>query len=186
VAAARIKDRLLNETFSSGWGIRTIASSETRYNPMSYHNGSIWPHDNALIAAGFARYGFKDATTRVLNALFDASKFMENSRLPELYCGFTRRRGEGPVLYPVACNPQAWSSATVFYLIQSCLGLRIEAATQRIYLDNPRLPSALEQIEVSDLHVGSGAVDLLLLRYADDVAVNVQRRVGKVEVVVVH
>ncbi len=185
-AAARIKVALLEKSFFSGWGIRTIADSEVRYNPMSYHNGSIWPHDNALIASGFARYGFKDAALRVLTALFDASQFMELNRLPELYCGFRRRRGEGPTLYPVACNPQAWSSAAVFCVLQACLGVRVDAAGRRIYLDNPRLPECIERLEISALKVGSGVVDLSIIRHAEDVAVNVRHRTGKTEVIVIH
>ena len=185
-AAAKIKEGLLSQNFFSGWGIRTVASSEARYNPMSYHNGSIWPHDNALIAFGLARYGFKDAALRVLSALFDASQFMELNRLPELYCGFRRRPGEGPTLYPVACNPQAWSSGAVFFLLQACLGIRIDAASHRLYFDNPRLPETIPQLEIKNLKIGSGIVDLCLIRYEDQVAVKVPRREGPVEVIVIH
>ncbi|MDB6016048.1 MAG: glycogen debranching enzyme family protein [Pedosphaera sp.] len=185
-AAAQIKAGLLGETFFTGWGMRTIGSLEARYNPLSYHNGSVWPHDNALIASGFARYGFKDAALSILTALFDASRFMELNRLPELYCGFRRRRGEGPTLYPVACNPQAWSSASVSFLIQSCLGLRIDAPAARVYFDNPHLPESIHNLKINNLKVASGVLDISLVRYAENVAVNVRRRVGKVEVVVIH
>jgi glycogen debranching enzyme len=185
-AAAKIKESLLTDAFFSGWGIRTIPTNEPRYNPMSYHNGSIWPHDNALIAYGLARYGFKDAALRVLNALFDASQFMDLNRLPELYCGFRRRRGEGPTLYPVACNPQAWSSASVFFLLQACLGLRIEAARHRVYFDNPHLPDSIQCLDIKNLKVNSGAVDVSLIRHDKDVGVNVRHRAGKVEVIVIH
>ncbi len=185
-AAATIKEGLLSDRFFSGWGIRTIASSEALYNPMSYHNGSIWPHDNALIGAGFAAYGFRHSALRVLNALFDASMFMELNRLPELYCGFPRRPGEGPTLYPVACNPQAWSSAAVFCLVQACLGLRFDTSAERVYLDNPRLPACLERMDITNLKVAAAVVDISLIRHAQDVAVNVRHREGKVEVVVTH
>ena len=185
-AAEAIQEELLNERFFCGWGIRTIASSEARYNPMSYHNGSVWPHDNALIGAGLARYGFKAAALRVLAALFDASMFMELNRLPELYCGFPRRRGEGPTLYPVACNPQCWSSASVFYLVQACLGLRFDTSGERVYLDNPRLPKCLDRLTISNLKVASSVVDISLIRHAEDVAVNVRHCAGKVEVIVTH
>jgi glycogen debranching enzyme len=185
-AAVKIKDGLLDEIFSSGWGVRTIPTSEARYNPMSYHNGSIWPHDNALIAFGLARYGFKDAALKILSALFDASQFLELNRLPELFCGFRRRSGEGPTLYPVACNPQAWSSAAVYFLLQACLGLRIEAGRQRLYLDNPHLPESIQQLEIKNLKVASGAVDILLVRHEQGVAVNVGQRTGNVEVFVSH
>lgn len=185
-AASAIKRSLCSGGFFTGWGIRTIASSEALYNPMSYHNGSVWPHDNALIGAGFVQYGFRDAALRVLTALFEASMFMDLNRLPELYCGFDRRRGEGPTLYPVACNPQAWSSAAVFSLIQSCLGLRFDIAAKRVYFDNPCLPACLDKLDIRNLKAASGVVDVSLIRHAKDVAVNVRHRTGNVEVVVIH
>lgn len=185
-AAEAIQAVLLSERFFTGWGIRTIANSEVRYNPMSYHNGSVWPHDNALIGAGLARYGFKKAALRILAALFDASMFMELNRLPELYCGFPRRRGEGPTLYPVACNPQCWSSAAAFYLAQACIGLRFDTSAERVYIDNPRLPQCLDQLDITHLKVAKSVVDISLIRHAEDVAVNVRHRAGKVEVVVTH
>lgn len=185
-AAAKIKDALMNDQFFSGWGVRTIAASEARYNPMSYHNGSIWPHDNALIAYGLARYGFKDAATRVLSALFDASQFMELDRLPELYCGFERRDGEGPTLYPVACNPQAWSSAAVFFVLQAALGARVDAASHRLHFDNPHLPDSIQRLEIRNLNINSSVADISLIRYDGRVAVNVPRRDGQIEIIVTH
>jgi glycogen debranching enzyme len=185
-AAEKIKNDLFTDAFFSGWGIRTIPSSEARYNPMSYHDGSIWPHDNALIAFGLARYGFKESALQILNALFDASQFMDLNRLPELFCGFRRRQGEGPTLYPVACNPQAWSSASIFFILQACLGLRIEAERNRLYFDNPHLPDSIHELEIKNLRVDSGAVDVLLTRHDHDVGVNISRRSGKVEVIVIH
>jgi glycogen debranching enzyme len=184
--AARIKDDLMSDAFFSGWGIRTIPEGEARYNPMSYHNGSIWPHDNALIAAGLARYGFRHAAIRVFQALLDASQFMDLNRLPELYCGFRRRPGEGPTLYPVACNPQAWSSAAVFFTLQACLGMSITAARREVSFKNPVLPAAVESLEIDNLQVGLGTVDLSLRRHPRDVAVTVKRRTGRPNVVVTH
>ena len=125
--ARAVAESLLEQGLFSGWGIRTIDASEARYNPMSYHNGSVWPHDNALIAAGFARYGFADLVGTILTALLDASRFFESHRIPELFCGFHKRRGEGPTLYPVACSPQAWAAGSVFLLLQAALGLTIDA-----------------------------------------------------------
>ncbi|HTL16110.1 MAG TPA: amylo-alpha-1,6-glucosidase [Patescibacteria group bacterium] len=184
--AARIKDGLFTESFFSGWGVRTLANTEARYNPMSYHNGSVWPHDNALIAFGLAQYGFKQEAMRILSALFDASLCMELNRLPELYCGFKRRRGEGPTLYPVACNPQAWSSASVFFLLQACLGLHIDNSPPRLCLDNPDLPGCVERLEIHNLKIGSGVVDVSVIRHRQDVGVNVRHVAGKAEVVVIH
>jgi len=175
---------LVSEDFFNGWGIRTVAATEIRYNPMSYHNGSVWPHDTALIAAGMASYGFKQGVLKMLSGLFDASLFLDLHRLPELLCGFSRRPGESPTLYPVACNPQTWSSAAVFLLLQACLGLRIEAPRARLSFSQPVLPPFLEHVEISNLRIGDAAVDLSLERHAQDVGINVLRREGRVGIVV--
>jgi glycogen debranching enzyme len=174
----------VNEDFFNGWGVRTVAVTEARFNPMSYHNGSVWPHDNALIAAGMASYGFKQGALKILSGLFDASRFLDLHRLPELWCGFSRRPGEGPTLYPVACSPQTWSSVAVFLLLQSCLGLRIEAPLARLSFSQPVLPPFLEHIEIKNLRIGDAAVDLSLERRAKGVGVYVQRREGRVKIVV--
>jgi glycogen debranching enzyme len=176
---------LLAEDSFSGWGIRTISTSEARYNPMSYHNGSVWPHDNALIAAGMAQYGYKEGVVRILTGLFDASLFLELRRLPELFCGFPRRPGESPTLYPNACAPQAWASAAGFLLLQSCLGLRIDAPRRRLSFVRPVLPPFLERVELRNLTVGDARVDLILDRHPKDVGLAVARRDGHVEVIVV-
>ena len=151
--ALEVGDGLLRPNFFSGWGIRTIANTEARYNPMSYHNGSIWPHDNALIALGLARYGLKRSVERVFKGLFDAATYMEMRRLPELFCGFQRGRGRGPTLYPVACSPQAWASATPFTLIEASLGLQFDPAANEIRLHNPSLPSFLDEVVLRNLHL---------------------------------
>ena len=108
--ARRVADGLMHTRFYSGWGVRTVASGEARYNPMSYHNGSIWPHDNAFIAQGLARYGHKSGIHHIFDGLVRATTYMEHRRIPELYCGFRRRPGRGPTLYPAACSPQAWAA----------------------------------------------------------------------------
>jgi glycogen debranching enzyme len=183
--AARVAQSLLHPASFSGWGVRTVAEGEARYNPMSYHNGSIWPHDNAIVGAGLARYGWRDGAAKILGGMFDASLFVELNRMPELFCGFRRRPGEGPTRYPVACSPQAWAAGAVYQLLQACLGLRVEAATNRLCLDYPRLPEFLEEVRVRGIRVGSGSVDLLFRRHGDDVGVNVLARSGGVHVVVV-
>ncbi|WP_394841348.1 amylo-alpha-1,6-glucosidase [Pendulispora brunnea] len=184
--AERAAKTLLEPASFSGWGVRTVAKGEARYNPMSYHNGSIWPHDNALIAMGLARCGFKDKTQRILGALFDASMFMDLHRLPELFCGFARRPNEGPTLYPVACSPQAWASASVFYLLQACLGLSFRPTPNpdraRLSFDHPRLPDFLNRVEIRRLRVGNGTIDIDLQRHARDVGVNVLNKEGDIEV----
>lgn len=151
---------------------------------MSYHNGSVWPHDNALIAMGFSRYGLRDATAKVLESLFEASQFMNLTRLPELFCGFERRPGEGPTLYPMACAPQAWASASAFLLLQACLGLSIEAQTRRVRCSWPVLPASIDEVTVRNLAVGDGTIDLVFRRTDGDVAMNIARREGAIETVV--
>jgi len=183
--ARRVAALLMDKAFFSGWGIRTVAATEARYNPMSYHNGSVWPHDNALAAAGFARYGFKEEAARVLAGLLDATLFLDLHRLPELFCGFPRRPGESPTLYPVACAPQAWASGAVFLLLQSCLGLEVHAPERRLIFTRPLLPPFLEAVTIRRLRVGEAAVDLSLTRHENDVGVNVLRREGDLEVLVI-
>jgi glycogen debranching enzyme len=181
--ALALAEQLLAPEMFSGWGIRTLATTERRYNPMSYHNGSIWPHDNAMIAAGLARYGLKHHALRVASALFDASVHVDLHRLPELFCGFPRRSGEGPTQYPVACSPQAWASGAAFLLLQASLGVRVDAVNQRLTFHYSNLPDFLDLVRIENLPVGSARVDLDLHRYPDAVGINVLRREGRVEVV---
>jgi glycogen debranching enzyme len=182
--AEYISDLLLSETFFTGWGIRTIADSEPLYNPMSYHNGSVWPHDNALIASGLARYGFKDKCAQIVVGLLQASVFFDQHRLPELFCGFRKRTGQAPTLYPVACAPQAWASGAAFMLLESSLGLTVLGSQQKIIFSDPYLPPGLKQVSIRNLPVGSAMIDLLATRHEGDVGINVIRREGPVDVIV--
>jgi glycogen debranching enzyme len=168
----------------SGWGVRTLARGEARYNPMSYHNGSIWPHDNSLLALGFSRYGFKREAMRVSEAVFDAAVYQEHRRLPELFCGFLRKPRRGPVRYPVACSPQAWAAAAPFALIGACLGLELSAGRNEICMNDPMLPSRARQILIRKLRLNNTVVDLKLLAENGDVAVNVLHRSGDARVLV--
>ncbi len=172
---------LLSDVLFSGWGIRTLAAGEARYNPMSYHNGSVWPHDNALIAAGLARYGLRAEARRVLDALFDVSRSVDLNRLPELFCGFHRREGEGPTRYPVACAPQAWAAAAVFLLLQACLGLHIRAAPREVCFTAPVLPEFLREVRIGALRVGTASVDLRLRPEGADMCPELLRRDGDLE-----
>ncbi|ROZ75688.1 amylo-alpha-1,6-glucosidase [Ramlibacter sp. WS9] len=183
--APRMMDSLMGVAFFSGWGIRTIAAGAARYNPMSYHNGSIWPHDNALIAAGMARYGRTESAMELLSATFDASLHFDSHRLPELFCGFPRRPGAGPTLYPVACSPQAWAAAAVFGMLQACLGLDIRARQSEIVLHRPRLPRFIDWIQITRLGAPGPSVDLLLQRYERNVGIEVMREDADVRVTVV-
>ncbi|MBY0430494.1 MAG: amylo-alpha-1,6-glucosidase, partial [Rhodospirillales bacterium] len=180
--ARQVAEDLLSPAMFSGWGIRTLGEREHRYNPMSYHNGSIWPHDNAMIAWGLARYGFTGKVETVLGGMFDAALFVDLNRLPELFCGFPRQPGQGPTLYPVACIPQAWASGALFMLLQACLGMRISADPPRILFERPALPPSLASVELRNLRVGSASVDLLVTRHPSSVTVNVLRRDGCVEI----
>jgi glycogen debranching enzyme len=176
---------LMRPHFFTGWGIRTVARGEARYNPMSYHDGSIWPHDNALIALGLARYGLKHSVAHLFKALFDAATYMDLRRLPELFCGFRREKGRGPTLYPVACAPQAWASATPFTLLEAALGLEFDAAHGEIRLRNPRLPAFLNEVVLRDLRLGASSVDLRVRRHGEDVSLEVLRTRGEIRVSIV-
>ncbi len=173
---------LMRPHFFTGWGIRTVARGEARYNPMSYHDGSIWPHDNALIALGLARYGLKHAVDNVFEALFHAATYMDLRRLPELFCGFRREKGRGPTLYPVACAPQAWASATPFTLLEAALGLEFDARRGEIRLRNPHLPAFLNEVILRELQLGPSSVDLRVRRHGDDVSLEVLRTRGQIQV----
>ncbi|MCC8961981.1 amylo-alpha-1,6-glucosidase [Bradyrhizobium sp. Pear76] len=183
--ARRVAADLMSQKFFSGWGIRTVAAGEARYNPMSYHDGSIWPHDNALIALGFARYGLKHSVAHLFKGLFDAASYMELRRLPELFCGFRRERRRGPVLYPVACAPQAWASATPFTLLEAALGLEFDTTRGEIRLRDPRLPEFLNDVVLRDLRLGASSVDLRLRRHGDEVSLEVLRTRGQIQVSIV-
>lgn len=184
VHAQQTREALLSATMFSGWGVRTLATNEKRYNPMSYHNGSVWPHDNAMVAFGDARTARKKLALGILSGLLDLSIFADLHRLPELICGFSRLPAKGPTLYPVACAPQAWASGAVFLILQSCLGLSIDAEHARIYLHYPELPEALPHIRIRNIRVGDASVDLVFERHAENVAVNILRRQSNIEIVV--
>jgi glycogen debranching enzyme len=180
--AASVAANLLGPEFFTGWGVRTIGLREKRYNPTSYHNGSVWPHDNALIALGLARYGHMTEVLALTSALFDAAAHMHLRRLPELFCGFERRRGKAPTLYPVACAPQAWAACTSFALLQACLGLEIDAGAEVVRLRQPRLPAFLDWLAVRRLPVGASRLDLMVRRQDSTVAVNLLAREGRADV----
>lgn len=174
---------LMSTDLFSGWGVRTVGSSESRYNPMSYHNGSVWPHDNAVIAMGFSHYGLHGPASDVLQGMYEASRHVELQRMPELFCGFHKRPdGSGPTLYPVACAPQAWAAASVFLMLQACLGISVLTAKPEIRLNRPRLPEVLAEVRVLNLQVGASSVDLLFRRRGSRVDTEVIGRRGDIEV----
>jgi glycogen debranching enzyme len=183
--ARKVANVLVGDVMFAGWGIRTVAAGEARYNPMSYHNGSIWPHDNAIAAGGLARYGLTDRAARIMTAMLDLSRSVDSHRLPELICGFHRRGGESPTLYPVACAPQAWASAAAYLLLSACLGLEIDAAGRRVWFRRARLPEGIDWIRLGNLSVLDAKVDLLVTRHAHDVGIEVLRREGDIEILTV-
>jgi glycogen debranching enzyme len=181
--ARRVADTVMREGVFSGWGVRTIREGEVRYNPMAYHNGSIWPHDTALVALGFARYGLKHDVVRIAEGLFAAAQQFELRRLPELFCGFGRHQGESPTRYPTACSPQAWAAASSLLVVQALLGLDIDGPNRRITLRQPRLPASLEWMRFTRLTVRDAELDLLCERRGDDVGTSVMRRSGDVALI---
>ena len=183
--AAQLAQLLTGKSFFTGWGIRTIAVGEARYNPMSYHNGSVWPHDNALIALGLARYGHKDAVMSIFQGLVEAAFYDEFRRLPELFCGFARRRNRGPTAYPVACSPQAWAAAAPFALVAAAVGLELDHEGEVVRLANPRLPPFLGELALNGLSVAGSTMDLRLCRAGDDVSTAVVKRSGRAGLVIV-
>ncbi|WP_175854320.1 amylo-alpha-1,6-glucosidase [Burkholderia cepacia] len=169
--------------FQTGWGIRTLAAGQPRFNPMAYHNGSVWPHDNALIARGLARYGDKTAAVNLLRALFEAAVSFE-MRLPELFCGFPRRRGEPPTAYPVACLPQAWAAGAPFMMLQACLGVSIDASRHEVRVERPMLPEGVDWLRIDALRVGDETVSLTFRRVDGQVVASAEQP-GRVKVVAV-
>jgi glycogen debranching enzyme len=156
----------------SGWGIRTLSAAHPAFNPMSYHNGSVWPHDNALVALGLGFYGRHAEASRILGALYEACAQMESSRLPELFCGMQRAPGMRPVRYPVSCNPQAWASAAFFMLLQGALGLFPAVPEGVLHVRTPELPAFLRDVTVTGLKVGKSSVSLQFRRHRDRTLVN--------------
>lgn len=166
--------KLESTLFHTGWGVRTLAADQARFNPMSYHNGSVWPHDNALCARGLARYGGKPAAVRLLQALFEAAVNFD-MRLPELFCGFMRRRGEPPTAYPVACLPQAWAAGAPFMMLEACLGMTIDATREEVLIEQPALPEGIDWLEVNNLRVGRKTVSILFSRVGGKIVASADR-----------
>jgi len=182
--AKAVADRLMAEDMFSGWGLRTLSAHERLYNPMSYHNGSVWPHDTAIAAAGLRRYGQMEAFLSTATALFEAALEWEGSRMPELFCGFTRTPGLGPTRYPVACSPQAWAAGVPFHLLSAMLGLSPDARDNRLNLINPVLPSWLDWVEIRDLRLRDSSLDFVVSRGSQTAAVELLSRRGDAELVV--
>jgi glycogen debranching enzyme len=171
--------KLMGQGLFSGWGIRTLSDEEQTYNPMSYHRGSVWPHDNSLIASGMASYGYQREASAILSALFEASLHFREYRLPELFCGNQRHHRDEPVHYPVSCSPQAWASGTPIVILTALLGLKPDASSGQLRIVNPRLPEFLTILEIRNLRVGKSQIDLDFLRQGDRTSCRVVGRRGE-------
>lgn len=180
--APAVASNLTSSALFSGWGVRTLASTELRYNPVSYHNGSVWPHDNVLIAMGLARYGFPREAARIFQGLFEASLYIDLRRLPELFCGFVRQRSQGPIFYPVACGPQAWAATAPLALLSTCLGLGFDPVSTTVAFTRPVLPPFLDEVTLRGLSVDNSNVDVQLRRAGNEAAVHVLSRRGDIRV----
>jgi glycogen debranching enzyme len=180
----RVAEGLMDNNLFSGWGVRTVGTREARYNPMSYHNGSVWPHDNALIALGMARYGYSTLALRILESMFEASLYFDFQRLPELFCGFRKRIGDGPTLYPVACAPQSWAAAAVYMLLQASLGVSVSGTVPHIHFRDSYLPAAVDHVLIENLRIGNSRLSLTVRRQTHGVGIEVIQREGDVEVAV--
>jgi glycogen debranching enzyme len=182
--ARDVVDQLLRPSMFSGWGVRTFAAGQPGYNPIGYHTGTVWPHDTSLIAAGFKRYGFDDASNRLAGQMMEAAQRFADYRLPELFCGFDDTDSHTPVPYPVACSPQAWAAGASFLFLQTMLGLRAHADRGELELSHPHLPDWLGKVTLTDLRVGDASVDLLFHRWRGTTSAEVLRKVGDLAVTI--
>jgi glycogen debranching enzyme len=182
--AQQIVNHLLSSEMYNGWGVRTLSTAALRYNPLGYHLGTVWPHENSLIAAGCKRYGFDDAALRILNGMIEAAAHFPDCRLPELFGGFSREDSGAPVSYPIACRPQAWAAGAIPYLLTTILGLEPEAFESRLRIVRPVLPENVNRVEINQLRVGAASVELLFERTGDNFAVYTSDLKGHLEIVV--
>jgi glycogen debranching enzyme len=177
-----VRERLFREDMFSGWGIRTLSSEEVSYNPFGYHIGSIWPHDNAIIASGLKKYGFADEALKLFSLISKAARFFEGFRLPELFCGFSSKEKFIPVPYPLACRPQAWAAGSIFMFMHSLLGLSPDPQSKTLVIDKPVLPYWLNQLEISNLKVFNASIDLEFKRNQNKIDVKVTKNERKIKI----
>jgi glycogen debranching enzyme len=168
-----VVNRMMRPDMFSGWGWRTMSNEEAVFNPLSYHRGSVWPHDNALIAHGMALNEFRAPVLRIFTTLFQAALTFRDYRLPELFCGVHRREHDVPVHYPVSCSPQAWASGTMFLILTSLLGIRPSAPRRELNIINPVLPDWLDHLHIRRLRIGKSVVGLDFTRRGERTFCNV-------------
>jgi glycogen debranching enzyme len=184
--AGMVIGRAFEEDMFSGWGIRTLSANEKRYNPLGYHNGTIWPHDNSIIAMGLNKYGFKEELSVLFTSMYEAAAFYPIYRLPELFGGFNREEYDVPIKYPVACSPQAWSAGAIPYMLSASLGFIPDALNRRLTLYKPKLPPWLHNVKIGKLIVGEAFTQLEFKRDGDSTLVNVVGKRGDLEVHIVY
>jgi len=182
--AKDVAHRMFDEDMFTGWGIRTLSSAERRYNPLGYHNGTVWPHDNSIIAMGLRKYGFLEELSLLFTSMYEASSIFSEYRLPECFGGFPRSRYSIPVNYPVACSPQAWSSGALPYMLLAVLGITPDALTGRLMLDRPHLPPWLDRVRFKNIKVGEALTDLEFRRIENSTLVNVTKKQGSLNVLI--
>ena len=184
--AREVASHLMSSAMFNGYGIRTLADTEVAYNPLSYHNGSIWPHDNSLIMEGFRRYGFTSELETLSTGLISVLETSDDFRLPELFCGFRRRGDEPPIPYEVACKPQAWAAGSVFLMLKSMLGLAMDVHQDYVVFNAPTLTKKINWLEIKGLRGRDWEMDVILRRYKAQTIVEVTRRSGKVRVMTIR
>lgn len=180
--AKPLADRLFDDDMFTGWGIRTLSSKELRYNPLGYHTGTVWPHDNSLIAMGMQKYHLYDRLSELFTGMYEAASVFPIYRLPELFSGFKKGAYKIPVKYPVACSPQAWSAGTIPYMLIAALGLTPDALNNRLMLVKPHLPPWLNKVHITDLRIGKASVDMEFRREESGTLVNVVKKHGEMDV----
>ena len=183
--AERIGANLMRDSLFSGHGIRTLADTEIAYNPLSYHNGSVWPHDNSLIMEGFRRYDQVDRLDRLAASMIGVLESSDDFRLPELFCGFRKRGNEPPVPYEVACKPQAWAAGSIFLMLKSMMGLSMDSDQSHVVFHSPTLTRKVQWMEVRGLRGRDWEMDLVLRRASHGTSIDITRRTGQVRVLTV-
>jgi glycogen debranching enzyme len=177
-------DKLFRDDMFTEWGIRTLSSSERRYNPLGYHNGTVWPHDNSIIAMGLRKYGFINEMSILFTGMYEAAQTCDNFRLPECFGGLPRSQYSVPVKYPVACSPQAWSSGAIPLMFTACLGIASDALNNRLIINKPHLPSWLDNVQFNNIKIGNTLTDLDFRRVEDKTLVNVFKKSGDINVLI--
>jgi glycogen debranching enzyme len=182
--AHKVADRLMSEELHAGWGIRTLSNKSVAFNPVSYHNGSVWPHDNAIIAEGMRRLGRIDDMHRLMQGMFEVSQHEGEFRLPELFCGFERNGSYRPINYPVSCSPQAWATGCMFQMLKACMNFIPDACNRRLKVVDASLPPWLNKVVVRGLRIGDATIDISFNNENEYTSCQLMRKSGDVRVVV--